>query len=378
MARFYIGEACISSVITKESGFIDYRFAAYKAAEELGFKVIRNPEDTGMTQTRFNSILKQNSPIFILLVGDADSKMVADECRLALERGLPTFVFIKVVHNDIKKTKESKEPDNGDSKHTNENEAPIYVEGEKYISPETQKIMKTISQITYNVDCALFASCEELYEAMRYRLTNYIEQKISLSPIIQYNKGSTYYYAYEQILAAKKRIILSQKTSLLILGPRRGNTYERRTYDALFEWLENKLKNNDSSMQFMHLFCFQNTKEDMKKGPHGNEYDIEAAKNKLCKLFELIREKNGGKENPDITFRYLDAGEHSEQSIAHLITDTGFQLVLPIAGDIFNVVLPYYFTPEGQLMKIITRLHTMPFMGYDDVENLYKEIKPGE
>jgi hypothetical protein len=359
MTRINIGEACISSVCVKESGFMDYRFTAYKAAEELGFKVIRNPEDTGITQNKFSSILKQNSPVFILLVGDAKSAVVADECRLALERGLPVFVFLKIRHNDSGKPDKTEKP--------SDSEKPVYVDGEKCISVETQNIMKEISQITYNGDCALFASCEELYNAIRYRLNDYIEQKIGLSPIIQYNKGSTYYYAYEQILAAKKRIILSQKTSLLILGPRRGNTYERNTYDALFKWIENR----DSGMQFMHLFCREETIEDTINEKEKNEYDIEAAKIRLCELLKTIREKNGGAEDPNFTFRSINK---EAQSIAHLITDTGFQLVLPIAGDIFNVVIPYYFTPEGQLMKIITRIHTRTSVRYDEIEQLYKEM----
>ena len=69
-----IGVLCISSVCYKESGFMDYRFTACKAARELGFKVIRNPEDTGITQNSFNSVLKQNNPVFILILGSSTMK----------------------------------------------------------------------------------------------------------------------------------------------------------------------------------------------------------------------------------------------------------------------------------------------------------------
>ncbi len=366
MTHFSIGEACISSVCIKESGFMDYRFTAYKAAEELGFKVIRNPENTGITQNSFSNILRQNSPIFILLVGDEDSKIVEDECKLAFERGLPIFAFLKVKHN------------NDIESNINDKEKEVFVDEEKYISNKTRKIMEKISQSTYNNDCALFSSCEELYYAIQFRLNNYIEQRIRLSPKIEYNKGSTYYYAYEQILAAKKRIILSQKTSLLILGPRKGNTYEHRTYDALFDWLtknwltKRNSKNNNNNLQFMHLFCRTNTIKEAKEGKNENIYDISAAKSRLCELLKKVRDKDCQTEDPNFCFRFID--EHSE-NVAHLMTDTGFQLVLPIAGNIFNVVLPYYFTPEEQLMKIITHLHSMPFVSYNDIENLYEEIE---
>ena len=86
-----IGTLCISSVCYKEVGFMDYRFTAYRAASELGFTVIRNPEDTGITQNSFNSVLQQTNPVFILIIGDTEPcevVKVVDECKLALENDL--------------------------------------------------------------------------------------------------------------------------------------------------------------------------------------------------------------------------------------------------------------------------------------------------
>lgn len=363
MADLSIGEACISSVCVKEEGFMDYRFAAYRAAEDSGFKVIRNPEDTGITQTKFSSILKQHSPVFILIIGDEKSDSVTDECRIALERGLPVFAFLKVKHVDIK---ENEGKDKGNKKKSSKGKNSLLVDNKKYISDATERIMKEISWITYNCDCAVFSSCEELYMAVRYRLNGYIDQKLKQSPIIQYNKGSTYYYAYEQILAAKKRIILSQKTSLLILGPRRGNTYEERTYEAIVNWI----KKMDNGMQFIHVFSWEKTLDDMKDWEDRDEYDLNSAKKNMENLLNMAQKKG------NITFRVLGK---EEESIAYLITDTGFQLVLPIAGEVFNLVLPYYFTSEDQLMKIITHINTRSFMNYDDILKIYSNIqKMGE
>lgn len=329
-----IGVLCISSVCYKESGFMDYRFTACRAAKELGFKVIRNPEDTGITQNNFNSALKQDNPVFILLVGSTEfeeSEKVIEECKLALENGLPIFAFIKT-------------------------------ESDKIIPENAKEIISFVSKNTFDGDCTLFSSCEELYDTLQARLQDYIKVKISLYPNIQDNSGSTYYYAYEQILRAKKRIILSQKTSLLILGPRKGNTYECRAYDALVEWL----KNRDKDMQFMHLFYKEKTVQDMLSG----QYNIEAAKSTLFEL--LDNEQKSNSENPNFTFRSIgDAAE----SISHLITDTGVQLVLPIAGDTFNLVLPYYFTTESELMKLITHLHSQEYMTYENVRELYKNFQ---
>ena len=330
MTHSTIGTLCISSVCYKENGFMDYRFAAYKAATELGFNVIRNPEDTGITQNSFNSALKQSNPIFILIVGNidvAEAGKVINECKLALENGLPIFVFIKTESN-------------------------------KHI-PDNAKILVTnISKTAYNGDCTLFCSCEELYNALQSRLNDYIKTKMTLHPDIQNNTGSTYYYAYEQILRAKKRIVLTQKTSLLLLGPRKGNTYERRAYDALLEWIKNK----NADMQFMHLFCCKKTTEALQS----NEYDIKTAEKTLSELLDNILKNN--KEDPNIIFRTTNK---DEPNTAHLITDTGVQLVLPIAGDIFNLILPYYFTAESELMKLITHLHTQKYISYAEIKKLY-------
>lgn len=326
-----IGALCISSVCYKENGFMDYRFTACKAARELGFEVIRNPEDTGITQNSFNSVLKQNNPVFILIVGSSTlekSEKVIEECKLALENGLPIFAFIKTGYDKI-------------------------------IPENAEEVIKSISQTTFDGDCTLFSSCEELYDTLQARLQDYIRVKISLYPNIQDNSGSTYYYAYEQILRAKKRIILSQKTSLLILGPRKGNTYEHRAYDALVGWI----KSRDNDMQFMHLFCKEKTVKDMSSG----EYNIEAAKSTLFEL--LANEQKNNSDNPNFTFRSIGG---TAESIAHLITDTGVQLVLPIAGDTFNLVLPYYFTTESELMKLITHLHSQEYMAYEDIRKLYE------
>ncbi|MCL1969725.1 MAG: hypothetical protein FWF65_09305 [Bacteroidetes bacterium] len=326
-----IGALCISSVCYRETGFMDYRFTAYKAASELGFGVIRNPEDTGITQSSFNSALKQINPVFVLIVGSEESEKVVDECKLALENGLPIFVFIKT-------------------------------ERDKQITESADKIMKGVSQTTYNGDCTLFSSCEELYETLQARLNDFIKAKMTLRLDIQDNRGSTYFYAYEQIKRAKKRIILSQKTSLLLLGPRKGNTYEYRAYDALLEWIRNK----DKDMQFMHLFCLEDTVKDLSSG----EYDITTAKKTLIELLTVEKSRNHNAENPNCTFRAIK-GTGTVSSIAHLITDTGIQLVLPIAGNTFNLVLPYYFATEAELMKLITHLHTQKYMSYEDIQKIY-------
>ena len=70
------GKLCISSVQKKEEGFEDYRYMAYLAATEKGFYAVRNPENMGISQEDFEGTLKNEYPVFILLVGTIDSEVV--------------------------------------------------------------------------------------------------------------------------------------------------------------------------------------------------------------------------------------------------------------------------------------------------------------
>ena len=330
MDNFTVGEACISSVCYKEPGFMDYRFAACRAATELGFHVVRNPEDTGVTQNMFADTLKKEYPVFILVVGKVKSDVVMEECRLALEYGLPIFASM--------------------------------LKSGAHIPGEVRKIMKSISQFTYDSDCATFTTCEDLYDSLKVRLNKYIKDRITMRPYIQNNRGSTYYYAYAQIVRAKKRIILSQKTSSLLLGPRRGNQYEHRFYHALLDWIRNKTLD----MQFLHLF----NREDTMAGFSSSDYNINEARANLRSLIDGELKKANGCDHPNFTFRSI---ESDERNVAHIITDTGIQFVLPMAGETFNLVLPYYFATEGELMKLITHLNTLQYVPYSEIDRLYED-----
>jgi hypothetical protein len=114
----------------------------------------------------------------------------------------------------------------------------------------------------------------------------------------------------------------------------------------------------------MHLFCWEDTVEYLSSG----EYNIPTAKKNLIELLTDEKSKNDDAEHPNCTFRVIKG---TAPSIAHLITDTGIQLVLPIAGSTFNLVLPYYFATEGELMKLITHLHTQAYVSYEDIQNIY-------
>ena len=76
--------AVISSTIYQEASFIDYRFIADRAAKEMGFTVSRNSEVPGETQTAFDKCMENDSPVFILLLGEVLTDNVKAECEKAL------------------------------------------------------------------------------------------------------------------------------------------------------------------------------------------------------------------------------------------------------------------------------------------------------
>ena len=92
MKKFTI---CISSVIEKEQGFIDYRYTAKSVIEHMGHQAVRNPEDI-LTQYNFERVLNEECDFFVLLIGNAESKMVEKELKIALARGIPIVALAKI------------------------------------------------------------------------------------------------------------------------------------------------------------------------------------------------------------------------------------------------------------------------------------------
>lgn len=216
--KSYLGKVCISSVYAREENFKDYRFTVANAVMNLGYKAVRNPEDAGSTQSSFEDILREDDPIFVLLVGDVDSDTVKKECNLAISLGLNIIAFLKTKNSNI--------------------------------SDNTKKIMKEISEKVYDIDCSCFESCEALYNAVTNRILNYQEKKLKYRADINRNKNLVYDTGSQMIQNSKRRIILSQDTSSLILGPRKGNSVERKFYDILVDWI----KSTTPEMEFTHIF----------------------------------------------------------------------------------------------------------------------------
>lgn len=299
MEKFNIGNVCISSVYAREASFKDYRYAAYKAAEDLGYDVYRNPENMGSTQREFEKYLEDKRPIFVLLVGQVNSKVVKDECNIALSLGLPIITL-------------------------------LWTENGK-ITPTTGRLMKAISKATFEKDCSCFGNCEELYKAIQKRLTAYeAERMITTAKFIP--QHAQIYTTSEKIINnAKKRIILCQKTSSLMLGPRSGVKHEQDFYEKLTNWIKSATKD----MEFLHIFSNQETKKELKN----TAYNCSKAQNELLKICSnkislVIRSAN-------------------DSIMPCVICDNNLIVPFKLGTQEYNMFLPHYITDGASISKIV-------------------------
>lgn len=307
------GDLCICSVHKKEKGFEDYRYIAYKAASELGFYVVRNPENIGITQDDFEKILRTQYPVFILIVGQIESDVVSREFQIAKEQCLPIFIFIKQ-HNGA-------------------------------ISKNSTEIINKLSDVDYNYHCTIFNNCEDLYLHVHNRLSSYIREKNTLSPILQKGVGLAYTTNQCVMGKAKKQIIIYQKTSILLLGPRKGYSYEGQFYRELLDWLK-KVKDD---IEFIHVFNLDETIKEIKEKSY--EYDLDLAKNNLLKLYNIY--KANGKIN------YLNIKYSKIQnSVGYVIADTNLVFVVPIENERYTIVLPSHIMKASEIEKIKEELYS--------------------
>lgn len=326
MEKLSIGNVCISSVYARETSFKDYRYAACKAAEDLGYEVYRNPESIGSTQMEFEKLLENKRPIFVLLVGQLNSKVVKDECNIALSLGLPIITLLWTENGKITNT--------------------------------TKRFMKTISKSTFEKDCSCFGNCEDLYKAIQKRLTAYeAERMITTAKFIP--QHAQIYTTSEKIIKnVKKRIILCQQTSSLILGPRSGVKHEQDFYEKLTSWIKSASKD----MEFLHIFSHQETKSEL----NNNAYNCLKAKKELLNIcnnkFSLVIRSTNDSIMPCI------------------ICDNNLIVPFKLGLQEYNMFLPHYITDGVSISKIVADIQGIEgnLLFSDDsptltnIENFYK------
>lgn len=230
------------------------------------------------------------------------------------------------------------------------------------ISKDSEKIISDLSKVAYDYQCTFFENCEELYRQVKARLYSYLADKASSHPKLEKGVGLAY-RTNERIMGKSKRqIVIYQKTSILLLGPRNGCNYEYYFYRELIDWC----KNMDTDIEFLHVFNYKDTTNEMKK--NSNKYNLEQAKETLTNLYEIYEKNNRGNK---INIRYSKIRD----SIPYVIADTNFVFVVPIEDERYTIELPSHIMKMTEIEKIKDELYlkTIPIRK-EDILELYREV----
>ena len=327
MAKFNI---CISSVIDREQGFPDYRYTAKSVIEQMGHEAVRNPEDVHI-QYNFERVLNEECDFFVLIIGNKESTMVERELKIALARGIPVLAFAKVQYNS---------------------------RGKKVLPVKTINAVKSISPELYNLQIATFSSCEDLSHALQHELQTVIDRKMKLAPVIGIDPPIAYTEGVKLVRNAKYRLIISQRTSCLFLGPRSGVEHEQSFYSEMINWL--KVPRNHSAY-CLHYFSIKQTMAEART----NNYSLERAKKNLE---EIMSDK-------ELSERIIFRASEDFEAIPHVIGDTGLGFNFFVGGNRYYLFLPCFLTKDQELQQIIANVHSIgAIKTWQDILDMYKQL----
>ena len=328
MSQFSI---CISSVIEKEDGFYDYRYTAKSIIEHMGHRAYRNPEDVN-NQYNFERIVNEDCDFFVLIIGEAASLMVDQELRIALSRGIPILAFAKIQYD---------------------------ANGKKVLPSASINSIKSISPELYHMHISTFDRCETLSMVLNTDLQFAIDRKIKLCPVIGQDPPIAYTEGVKLIQNAKYRLVLAQRTSCLLLGPRAGMTHEKIFYDKLISWIKS---NRDQNAIFTHYFSIDQTVKEAKRG----YYDIERARDTL---FQILSDSD---MRQNICIRCSDTFE----TVPIVIGDTGIGFNFYIANNRYYLFLPCFMTKDSELQLIIANIQSLgDSQSLNNIKSLYDKMQ---
>lgn len=226
----------ISSIYKRESNFRSYRDQVKKIIEQTKIFSAQLSPEIKLSQHQFNKGLRSEACALFIIAGEESSKQVKDEIEIAIDRkDIPIILFAKTHPKMVKgKLDETR----GKFAHSL---VRLYDLGDNCKTFNTEKSLEKI----------VIDSLEEIS----------LEKFGSSFKILNYGKA-TYKNIAELIKENKpSKIILCQKTSSLILGPRRIKE-EEDFYNELVKWIK---KIGDSRNQrFIHIFSIPETSKEMK------------------------------------------------------------------------------------------------------------------
>ena len=99
----------------------------------------------------------------------------------------------------------------------------------------SQEQDELLSHIQHKVFAREFADTSELYLLVRLSVLNELVRRYSTEPFLFKNRRYFYEFAATFVPSAHIRLVVSQLTPIILLGPRRQLPYENLLYEALME-----------------------------------------------------------------------------------------------------------------------------------------------
>ncbi|MCA5014124.1 MULTISPECIES: hypothetical protein [unclassified Enterococcus] len=326
----------ISSVYVKEESFEDYRFIVKKAAEERGYEVVRNPEDSGITQKNFDHIIESEQALLFLLVGKVQSETVLKECWEAQANKVPIFPFMKVDLNGIAK--------------------------------ESMELISSVSKELYDNECSCFKTGEDLYKSVIERLDYYENQTRNVEIFSGY--VGSYKTATTLIKNGKRMNITFQKTSSLLLGPKRGDIRDKELYDALISEIFDSSANKKT---IIYLTNLEETKRSLYNFIYSKAVKEEDSEERLKRWYNYFERFRKITTIPDSNFVIKDTSLVGDEIKPFVYTDQEVFFLTEIGLNKWSISLPQGYIDSKQIDSLEHHLSGIgDLVTFSEIEEKFK------
>jgi len=194
--------------VSSKDELIDERAAVESAVSDLGLVPVRVQTSTWLATPMPDEYLEQVrksqlvvlilAPMNTLSVGRDYYKYVRAEVDLAFSEGKSVLLFVR-------STSQSQEQD------------------------------EFLSAVQHKVFARHFSDTSELYALVRLSVLNELVRRYSTEPFLFKNRRHFYEFAATFVRSARIRLVVSQLTPIVLLGPRRQLAYEKVLYDSLID-----------------------------------------------------------------------------------------------------------------------------------------------
>lgn len=184
-----------------------------------------------------------------------------------------------------------------------------------------------LASVQHKVFSRQFNDTSELYRLVRLSVLNELVRRYSTEPLLFKNRRDFYSFSAKFVRAANVRLVVSQLTPILLLGPRARLPYETLLYDALVEVATRAMKTGSPTVTI--IYNESSTAAELKQ--NSDQYDI----SRFSEYCEIMRGLVGDRVSvvvgpaETIPFVVVDNQYAVGQSVGRrmiVITDAGAEI----------------------------------------------------